>query len=255
MMDEIARKAVDEALRKIREGRAFESEEKKPQKDAEKKPQNAPEEEEKKGKTARSLILSEAEFEKQLQDFFLNKQRVRPPQKEVRFVEKKDPYKDKRVYVTCEITVHNMPSDFFDALLKETLRQLEQKDEYRIDVALVDLDTIKEYNASTRGIDKITDVLSYPAADFASPLKLREGAEGFLRDDFSGLFQLGEIIICRPVCEAQAREFGHSVEREMGYLFVHGVLHLLGFDHDTDEKYRQMRIVEEKVLARVGLKA
>ena len=254
MMDEIARKAVDEALRKIREGRASENKEQKPQKDAEKKPQEAPEGE-KKGKTARSLILSEAEFEKQLQDFFLNKQRVRPPQKEVRFVEKKDPYKDKRVYVTCEITVHNMPSDFFDALLKETLRQLEQKDEYRIDVALVDLDTIKEYNASTRGIDKITDVLSYPAADFASPLKLREGAEGFLRDDFSGLFQLGEIIICRPVCEAQAREFGHSVEREMGYFFVHGVLHLLGFGHDTDEKYRQMRIVEEKVLARVGLKA
>lgn len=254
MMDEIARKAVDEALRKIREGRASEGKEQKPQKDAEKKPQEAPEGE-KKGKTARSLILSEAEFEKQLQDFFLNKQRVRPPQKEVRFVEKKDPYKDKRVYVTCEITVHNMPSDFFDALLKETLRQLEQKDEYRIDVALVDIDTIKEYNASTRGIDKITDVLSYPAADFASPLKLREGAEGFLRDDFSGLLQLGEIIICRPVCEAQAREFGHSVEREMGYLFVHGVLHLLGFDHDTDEKYRQMRIVEEKVLARVGLKA
>ena len=254
MMDEIARKAVDEALRKIREGRASEGKEQKPQKDAEKKPQEAPEEE-KKGKTARSLILSEAEFEKQLQDFFLNKQRVRPPQKEVRFVEKKDPYRDKRVYVTCEITVHNMPSDFFDALLKETLRQLDQKDEYRIDVALVDLDTIKEYNASTRGIDKITDVLSYPAADFASPLKLREGTEGFLRDDFSGLFQLGEIIICRPVCEAQAREFGHSVEREMGYLFVHGVLHLLGFDHDTDEKYRQMRIVEEKVLARVGLKA
>ena len=254
MMDEIARKAVDEALRKIREGRASEGKEQKPQKDAEKKPQEAPEGENN-GKTARSLILSEAEFEKQLQDFFLNKQRVRPPQKEVRFVEKKDPYKDKRVYVTCEITVHNMPSDFFDALLKETLRQLEQKDEYRIDVALVDLDTIKEYNASTRGIDKITDVLSYPAADFASPLKLREGAEGFLRDDFSGLFQLGEIIICRPVCEAQAREFGHSVEREMGYLFVHGVLHLLGFDHDTDEKYRQMRIVEEKVLARVGLKA
>lgn len=253
-MDEIARKAVDEALRKIREGRASESKEQKPQKDAEKKPQEVPEGE-KKGKTARPLILSEAEFEKQLQDFFLNKQRVRPPQKEVRFVEKKDPYKDKRVYVTCEITVHNMPSDFFDALLKETLRQLEQKDEYRIDVALVDIDTIKEYNASTRGIDKITDVLSYPAADFASPLKLREGAEGFLRDDFSGLFQLGEIIICRPVCEAQAREFGHSVEREMGYLFVHGVLHLLGFDHDTDEKYRQMRIVEEKVLARVGLKA
>lgn len=254
MMYEIARKAVDEALRKIREGRASEGKEQKPQKDAEKKPQEAPEEE-KKGKTARSLILSEAEFEKQLQDFFLNKQRVRPPQKEVKFVEKKDPYKDKRVYVTCEITVHNMPSDFFDALLKETLRQLEQKDEYRIDVALVDLDTIKEYNASTRGIDKITDVLSYPAVDFASPLKLREGTEGFLRDDFSGLFQLGEIIICRPVCEAQAREFGHSVEREMGYLFVHGVLHLLGFDHDTDEKYRQMRIVEEKVLARVGLKA
>ena len=119
-MDEIARKAVDEALRKIREGRASEGKEQKPQKDAEKKPQNAPEEEEKKGKTARSLILSEAEFEKQLQDFFLNKQRVRPPQKEVKFVEKKDPYKDKRVYVTCEITVHNMPSDFFDALLKET---------------------------------------------------------------------------------------------------------------------------------------
>ena len=162
--------------------------------------------------------------------------------------------KEKRVYVTCETGVHNIGSDFFEELLKGALHVLGVPDNYRIDVELVSRATIKEYNAQKRGVDKVTDVLSFPALDYAKPLQPKDKeAARFLLDEFSGLYQLGEILICRSVCVAQAHEYGHSVEREMGYLFVHGVLHLLGFDHVTDEEYRHMRDIEEKVLSMVGL--
>ena len=158
------------------------------------------------------------------------------------------------MYVTCETGVHNIGSDFFEELLKGALHVLGVPDNYRIDVELVSRATIKEYNAQKRGVDKVTDVLSFPALDYIEPLQPKDKeAARFLLDEFSGLYQLGEILICRSVCVAQAHEYGHSVEREMGYLFVHGVLHLLGFDHVTDEEYRQMRDIEEKVLSMVGL--
>ncbi len=162
--------------------------------------------------------------------------------------------KEKRVYVSCETGVHNMGSDFFEELLKAAFRVLDVPNHYRVDVELVSRATIKEYNGEKRGVDKVTDVLSFPSLDYEKPLVPKDkGAERFLLDEFSGLYQLGEILICRSVCVAQAHEYGHSVEREMGYLFVHGVLHLLGFDHMTDEEYRQMRDIEEKALAMVGL--
>ena len=161
----------------------------------------------------------------------------------------------KRVYVTCEPGIHNMRSDFFDELLQHTLHVLRVPNKYRVDVELVSKATIRQYNREKRGVDKVTDVLSFPSIDYIRPLKPRDPQAGkFLLDEFSGLYQLGEILICRSVCAAQSQEYGHSMEREMGYLFVHGVLHILGFDHVTEDGYRMMRDIEEKVLAMVGLK-
>ena len=63
---------------------------------------------------------------------------------------------------------------------------------------------------------------------------------------------LGEIVISLERTIAQAEEYGHSVEREMAFLFVHGMLHLLGYDHQEDEERRQMRQIEEEILEAVA---
>lgn len=163
--------------------------------------------------------------------------------------------KTRRVYISCERGVHNMGADFFDNILKMTFRILNVPNKFRVDLMFVSRDSIKQYNAEKRGVNKVTDVLSFPAIDYKEPLIPEDiTTVRFLMDEFSGLYQLGEILICRSVCEEQAHEYGHSVEREMGYLFVHGVLHILGYDHITTEQYREMRDIEEKVLAAADLK-
>ena len=64
---------------------------------------------------------------------------------------------------------------------------------------------------------------------------------------------LGDVVICMSVAKKQAEEYGHSVERETVYLFVHSILHLLGFDHETDEEKKHMRIEEENIMNKIGL--
>ena len=104
---------------------------------------------------------------------------------------------------------------------------------------------IHELNKEYRGVDKPTDVLSFP---------LLEGAE-FTPQNFpydvdleTGALSLGDIFICEQVAHAQAEEYGHSYLRELTYLFVHGLLHLLGYDHMEEDEKKQMRAMEEKVL-------
>ena len=69
----------------------------------------------------------------------------------------------------------------------------------------------------------------------------------------SGGVMLGSIVICREVAERQAEEYGHSAVREMTYLFVHGLLHLLGYDHEKEEDKALMRAKEEEVLSAIGI--
>ncbi|MBE5745266.1 MAG: rRNA maturation RNase YbeY [Clostridiales bacterium] len=111
---------------------------------------------------------------------------------------------------------------------------------------------IRRLNRETRGIDKVTDVLSYPTLDDVKGKAIR-GADFPYDIDEDGKLVIGSIVICKQRAKEQAEEYGHSYERELHYLFVHGVMHCLGYDHITEEERAEMREKEESVLKELGI--
>lgn len=110
---------------------------------------------------------------------------------------------------------------------------------------------MKELNAHSRAVDAVTDVLSFPYI---------EGVQPFTRENFPYEYDdsrcavvIGAITICDKRAREQATLFGHSVKREMGYLFLHGLLHILGFDHINEDDRAKMREQEEAILAKAKL--
>lgn len=122
-----------------------------------------------------------------------------------------------------------------------------------INVLVTDNQGIQVINNAYRQIDRETDVLSFPMFEFI-PGELPEDLTDYL-DEETGLLPLGDMAISLEKTKAQAKEFGHSVKREIGYLTIHSVLHLLGYDHmDEGEMKKQMRAREEETAAKLGLK-
>lgn len=116
-----------------------------------------------------------------------------------------------------------------------------------VNVLLTDNEGIREINRDYRNIDRATDVLSFPMFEFV-PGEFPEDVSALL-DPGSALLPLGDMAISVEKVTAQAEEFGHSRERELGYLTVHSVLHLLGYDHvDEGEMKQQMRGREEAIM-------
>ena len=115
-----------------------------------------------------------------------------------------------------------------------------------ISVMLTDEEGIRQVNRDFRGIDRATDVLSFPLNELSPGAFDPELCE---RDPETGAVMLGDMMISLPRCEAQGEEFGHGFEREIMYLSVHSVLHLLGYDHvDEGEMKRQMRQREKLIM-------
>ena len=113
-----------------------------------------------------------------------------------------------------------------------------------VDVSLVDNQQIHAINLEQRHIDAPTDVLSFP---------LGENGE-YDQNPATGAYMLGDIVISLEKAQAQAEEYGHSLQREVGYLTVHSVLHLLGYDHvEGGLEAVRMREKEEAVMLRIGL--
>ena len=119
-----------------------------------------------------------------------------------------------------------------------------------INVLLTDDKGIHQVNLDMRGVDRPTDVLSFPMFDLSPGEKPGEEHE----DPDTGLVPLGDMCISLERAAAQAEEYGHSVERELSYLAVHSVLHLLGYDHENGGlEAMRMREKEEAVLIQLGL--
>ncbi|MBU5675677.1 rRNA maturation RNase YbeY [Alkaliphilus sp. MSJ-5] len=112
--------------------------------------------------------------------------------------------------------------------------------DYEVSLSLVDNNEIKELNSIYRGKDYATDVLSFPLVDEDQAIDLKEKL-------------LGDIVISVEKAEEQAKEYNHSFEREMGFLVVHSMFHLMGYDHDTSEDTKDMRYREEAVLSSLNL--
>ena len=118
-----------------------------------------------------------------------------------------------------------------------------------ISLSFVSLDEIHELNRDYRGVDRPTDVLSFPM--FESVEELEAACSGLEEEGQS--VPLGDVVICMDKIIEQAEEFGHTRERETVYLFTHSVLHLLGYDHETEEEKKEMRAREEEIMDAIGL--
>jgi probable rRNA maturation factor len=108
-------------------------------------------------------------------------------------------------------------------------------------IMFVDKGKIQEINRDYRSIDRATDVISFALND----------NDGELIEP--NAYYLGDIVICIDIAKSQAEEYGHSIEREMCFLAVHGLLHLLGYDHQTQVDEDEMFSLQETILANKGL--
>ena len=124
-----------------------------------------------------------------------------------------------------------------------------------VSVRLCDDTAIQQLNAQWRGIDRSTDVLSFPSVRW--PKGMTAGLTPKLLkseyDEFTGACFLGDVIISTDHLRAQAREFGHSEDREAAYLLVHSLCHLMGYDHMEEGEKRRMRQKEEEILSSCGI--
>ncbi len=128
------------------------------------------------------------------------------------------------------ITIENRTDAEYDLSLLHTIHTLLTEKE--VELIITDNREIQEFNRTYRGIDKATDVLSFPLE--AAPL-----------------MPLGTVVISRDKVEEKAHELGHSAEEELALLYLHGLLHLLGYDHEVDGG--QMRRKEAEIIRSVGL--
>lgn len=123
-----------------------------------------------------------------------------------------------------------------------------------VSIRLCGDEEIHEINRDYRGVDRATDVLSFPTVNY--PAGVTAGAaDKLLRreyDDETDACMLGDLILSVPHVLAQAAEYGHSPEREAAYLIVHGLCHLMGYDHIEEDDKRRMRAMEEKILSAIG---
>ncbi|WP_058301880.1 rRNA maturation RNase YbeY [Gorillibacterium timonense] len=132
----------------------------------------------------------------------------------------------------------------------------------RVELTFVDDEEIRRLNEEYRGKDKATDVLSFPMLDEDmeepeidySDLEELSGEDGETPEEFQEEEPLGDIVISVERASAQAEEYGHSLERELGFLFVHGFLHLIGYDHEEGLKEeKEMFAKQEEILIKAGL--
>lgn len=141
---------------------------------------------------------------------------------------------------------HVVTQDILDKMTQAAVYAVEleelESERCEISVTFVDMEEIHALNKEYRDVDRPTDVLSFP--QFYD-----------LEDEIPevGEICLGDVVICKDKAEEQAREFGHSFEREIIYLFVHSVLHLLGYDHMEDDEKACMRAREEQIMEHLGV--
>ncbi len=144
-------------------------------------------------------------------------------------------------YLINDLVNVDFKYDYLDKVIKRTLKHEKVKKAY-FEISFVDEKTIQELNREYRGIDKVTDVISFALED--------------KKDDFEAEIRfLGEIYICIPRMIEQALEYGHSIKRELSFLTVHGLLHLLGYDHMVKNEEEIMFGLQELILNEENIKS
>ncbi len=128
---------------------------------------------------------------------------------------------------------------YLDKVINRTLKHEKVKNAY-LSLIFVDEKTIQDLNKKYRDIDKVTDVISFAFEDNPDLV-------------YNDIRVLGDIYICIPRMLEQAENYGHSSQRELAFLTVHGLLHLLGYDHQTKEDEEKMFGLQELILNAEGI--
>ena len=131
----------------------------------------------------------------------------------------------------------------------ETLIYEKVKYPCMISITIVDAQEIHELNLEHRGVDSVTDVLSFPVVNLLDGSDCENDGDWYERR-----LILGDVVLCADRAKQQSEDFGHSYEREMGYLTCHSVLHLIGYDHEDEDERAVMRQKEEAVMELLNLK-
>ena len=143
-----------------------------------------------------------------------------------------------------------------EEVINFALKEEEVTVKAEISMLFVDNEEIREINNDTRGIDRATDVLSFPMLDYEDKKVLKEM---YKDKEFNETFMdgeelvLGDIVLSLERALEQSEEYNHSFTREACYLVVHSVLHLLGYDHMEDEDKKVMRKREEEILGKLDI--
>lgn len=144
---------------------------------------------------------------------------------------------------------------YITKVLEAALAHLSQPSEQlEVSVSFVGEDEIRELNKEYRNNDNVTDVLSFPAVENPDRgvINVEEHAADLNPETW--LLNLGDIIICLPRAKAQAKEYGHCLKREVAFLALHSLLHLLGYDHMIPEDEQQMTALQTEILDKLNIK-
>jgi probable rRNA maturation factor len=150
------------------------------------------------------------------------------------------------VEIEVEIPLTEEEQSAVDNIQKvvEKLAEIEKLPDVSLSLTFVHNERIQEINHEYRQKDMATDVLSFP---------LFENRAEWAKEDWEDAIELGDIIVSLPIARDQAIEYGHSLLREVSFLVVHGMLHLLGYDHETAEEEKEMFALQDKVLAELEI--
>ena len=137
-------------------------------------------------------------------------------------------------------TKHKINARALEKVMEAVLLEENVKKETEVSLVFTGEKRIRNLNRTYRGVDRVTDVLSFEG----------ENDDGFVSPK-NNIFYPGEIFICYPRAEKQAKEKGHGIRKEIVILFIHGLFHLLGYDHIKDADYEIMKKKEDKVLRKL----
>lgn len=152
-----------------------------------------------------------------------------------------------KIDLTVEVEVTKEQQEAIN-LIETCLQQaakVEEIPDVEVSVTITNDEEIQQINAEHRGMNRPTDVLSFP---------LYERDEEWMLEEGEDVVAIGDIVISLDRAIEQANDYGHSLSREIGFLAVHGFLHLLGYDHETPEEEKEMFERQNLILDQIGLR-
>ena len=150
------------------------------------------------------------------------------------------------------VITDNCPIDC-ESLAEAVYRKLGQTDELAVELSFVSPEEIRDLNGRFRGVDRVTDVLSFPYLDGVRHRVIDRRDFPCDVDEETGRVLIGSVCVCTERAAEQAESYGHSLKRELTYLALHGFLHCFGYDHIVEEDEREMTALAEEIMREIGV--